>query len=164
MRKSSGFTIVELLIVVVVIAILAAITIVSYNGITARANDSAVKTGLSSTIKKLGVKESTGTYGECYTGSQAINTSCITTSDALKPLPTKNLAKNTSDAMRYYMDQSTPVIAAKSSSGAIFLMRDGVISQITQSQYLSSNASDSCGATATYSTITNAWTQEPHYC
>jgi prepilin-type N-terminal cleavage/methylation domain-containing protein len=36
-----GFTIVELLIVVVVIAILAAITIVSYNGITNRANASA---------------------------------------------------------------------------------------------------------------------------
>jgi prepilin-type N-terminal cleavage/methylation domain-containing protein len=38
---TSGFTIVELLIVVVVIAILAAITIVSYNGITNRSKDSA---------------------------------------------------------------------------------------------------------------------------
>lgn len=36
-RQSKGFTIVELLIVVVVIAILAAITIVSYRGITNRA-------------------------------------------------------------------------------------------------------------------------------
>ena len=32
-KTSSGFTIVELLIVIVVIAILAAITIVAYNGI-----------------------------------------------------------------------------------------------------------------------------------
>lgn len=39
--RRRGFTIVELLIVVVVIAILAAITIVAYNGITNRANDSA---------------------------------------------------------------------------------------------------------------------------
>ena len=38
---SLGFTIVELLIVVVVIAILAAVTIVSYNGITKQANISA---------------------------------------------------------------------------------------------------------------------------
>lgn len=35
--RAAGFTIVELLIVVVVIAILAAITIVSYNGIQERA-------------------------------------------------------------------------------------------------------------------------------
>ena len=39
----NGFTIVELLIVVVVIAILAAITIVSYNGISNRAKSSAVQ-------------------------------------------------------------------------------------------------------------------------
>lgn len=42
----SGFTIVELLIVVVVIAILAAITIVSFNGIQNRAYDSTVQNDL----------------------------------------------------------------------------------------------------------------------
>ncbi len=39
-KTTSGFTIVELLIVIVVIAILAAITIVSYNGIQTRAYNS----------------------------------------------------------------------------------------------------------------------------
>ena len=39
-RQRDGFTIVELLIVIVVIAILAAITIVAYNGIQSRARDS----------------------------------------------------------------------------------------------------------------------------
>lgn len=39
--KSRGFTIVELLIVIVIIAILATITIIAYNGITARAHASA---------------------------------------------------------------------------------------------------------------------------
>lgn len=38
-RHQTGFTIVELLIVIVVIGILAAITVVAYNGIQARAND-----------------------------------------------------------------------------------------------------------------------------
>lgn len=40
-RNPSGFTIVELLIVIVVIAILAAITIVAFNGIQTRANNTA---------------------------------------------------------------------------------------------------------------------------
>jgi prepilin-type N-terminal cleavage/methylation domain-containing protein len=52
-RKTYGFTIVELLIVVVVIAILAAITIVSYNGITNRAKVSAAQQGAAQASKKL---------------------------------------------------------------------------------------------------------------
>lgn len=49
---SPAFTIVELLIVVVVIAILAAITIVAYNGVTNRAKDSARTSELSQWKKK----------------------------------------------------------------------------------------------------------------
>lgn len=52
-RKQTGFTIVELLIVVVVIAILAAITIVAYNGIQNRAKASALQSNLSQQAKKL---------------------------------------------------------------------------------------------------------------
>ena len=52
-QKQKGFTIVELLIVVVVIAILAAITIVSYNGITANAKFSKLKADLSSVNKAI---------------------------------------------------------------------------------------------------------------
>lgn len=50
-RARAGFTIVELLIVVVVLAILAAIVLVSYNGITNQANDSA-RLADASTIEK----------------------------------------------------------------------------------------------------------------
>ncbi|MCA9336117.1 prepilin-type N-terminal cleavage/methylation domain-containing protein, partial [Candidatus Saccharibacteria bacterium] len=45
-NKKTGFTIVELLIVIVVIAILAAITIVAYNGIQQRSRDSIRKSDL----------------------------------------------------------------------------------------------------------------------
>ena len=51
--KNTGFTIVELLIVVVVIAILAAITIVSYNGISNRTHEAAVQSDMSGLAKKM---------------------------------------------------------------------------------------------------------------
>lgn len=51
--KSTGFTIVELLIVIVVIGILAAITIVAYNGIQNRANDTVVQSDMKSFGTKL---------------------------------------------------------------------------------------------------------------
>ena len=50
-KYTHGFTIVELLIVIVVIAILAAITITAYNGITNRANDSAIQSDFSNLSK-----------------------------------------------------------------------------------------------------------------
>jgi prepilin-type N-terminal cleavage/methylation domain-containing protein len=52
-KNQSGFTIVELLIVVVVIAILAAITIVSYNGIQNRAKQSTAQSAASQGAKKI---------------------------------------------------------------------------------------------------------------
>ena len=50
--RPKGFTIVELLIVIVVIAILAAITIVAFNGIQNRANDTAVQSDLNTFAKR----------------------------------------------------------------------------------------------------------------
>lgn len=54
-QKHTGFTIVELLIVIVVIAILAAITVVAYTGVSARANDTAVQSDLNQFAKKMGI-------------------------------------------------------------------------------------------------------------
>lgn len=52
-QNKQGFTIVELLIVIVVIAILAAISIVAYNGIQQRARDTARKNDLAQLAKSL---------------------------------------------------------------------------------------------------------------
>ena len=51
--RKDGFTIVELLVVIVVIAILAAITIVSYNGIQSRAQTSVTVNGLRQAVQVL---------------------------------------------------------------------------------------------------------------
>lgn len=48
-----GFTIVELLIVIVIIGILASLVIVAYNGIQNRANDATVQTDLNNVGKKI---------------------------------------------------------------------------------------------------------------
>jgi prepilin-type N-terminal cleavage/methylation domain-containing protein len=52
MKRDRGFTIVELLIVIVIIAVLAAITIVAYNGITARAKTSSAQSAATAAMKK----------------------------------------------------------------------------------------------------------------
>lgn len=62
-NNQKGFTIVELLIVVVVIAILAAITIVAYNGITSRARQSVMQNDLQQTSKLIeNYKTTNGSY------------------------------------------------------------------------------------------------------
>ena len=67
-KQQSGFTIVELLIVIVVIGILAAITIVSFNGVQNRARLAALQSDLESAAKiletnKYSVAATSGTEG-----------------------------------------------------------------------------------------------------
>jgi general secretion pathway protein G len=52
-NKLDGFTIVELLIVIVVIGLLAAVAIISYNGITTKAQETSVKNDMRSIGKQL---------------------------------------------------------------------------------------------------------------
>jgi prepilin-type N-terminal cleavage/methylation domain-containing protein len=73
-KRGNGFTIVELLIVIVVIAILAAITIVAYNGIQQRANNSARISNASNAVKLISVYITA--YGK-YPSSGAYIDSCI---------------------------------------------------------------------------------------
>ena len=72
-RNNPGFTIVELLIVIVVIAILAAVTTVAYSGMQQRARNTAIVNAVAQSIKTIVAYTSTnGAY-------PAVNiTTCVT--------------------------------------------------------------------------------------
>lgn len=72
-RGKPGFTIVELLIVVVIIAILAAITIVTYSGVQQRANNTAIIDAASKSLRMIQA------YIAANDKYPAVANSCITT-------------------------------------------------------------------------------------
>ncbi|HEY8886019.1 MAG TPA: LamG-like jellyroll fold domain-containing protein [Candidatus Microsaccharimonas sp.] len=81
--KSGGFTIIELLVVIVVIGILAAISIITYNGVQKGAIDKTVQSdvdGVASEVSRYGVNNS-GNYGSSvawYSGG-SVNTNIVFT-------------------------------------------------------------------------------------
>jgi prepilin-type N-terminal cleavage/methylation domain-containing protein len=80
--RHKGFTIVELLIVIVVIGILAAITMVAYNGIQTRAKDSQRKSDIALITKALEYYYEINRQYPAGSGSSVINNAWSTTADA----------------------------------------------------------------------------------
>lgn len=77
--NNTGFTIVELLIVIVVIGILAAITIVAFNGVQDKARDASAKSGATQAYKKLeAYKALNGAYPNTLAEAQISNTASTT--------------------------------------------------------------------------------------
>jgi prepilin-type N-terminal cleavage/methylation domain-containing protein len=108
-----GFTIVELLIVIVVIAILAAITIVSYNGIVLKAAEASMRSDLRNTASLLSVYQfdntiyPTGTILASNLKAESPNNTlsyagtgtsyCLSISSTRSPLKLRTSSKNVID-------------------------------------------------------------------
>lgn len=105
MHKPTGFTIVELLIVIVVIAILAAITIVAYNGIQVRTRDTIRKNDVAAIVKAIELYKAdngepfpVGNTGWC---TQLSNPAYQATISALKPYMNNKIPQDPSFAGTY---------------------------------------------------------------
>jgi len=105
LKKTSGFTIVELLIVIVVIGILAAITIVAYNGITTQATNASLSSDLKAATTKIEADKAT-------TGSYPASAAAADGGAGLKASPT-----NTISYYNEYRGQANSFCVAAVSSG-----------------------------------------------
>lgn len=131
-KTTSGFTIVELLIVIVVIGILAAITIVAYNGIQSRTYDTSVQSDLRNIAKQLEVGRV-----DSLTDSYPTNNTTIATSVNIKV--NKNSYATTPAAgynlLMCFPTTSNPtdyILLALSKSGKKFYIRaSGAITEYT---------------------------------
>lgn len=129
-REAYGFTIVELLIVIVVVGILAAISIVAYNGVSNNANDSSVQSDLRQLGQMISMYHTENDaypnlsqlrqYGDVRVSKNAYAATFIDTV-ALNYLYCYNNNNNTYG------------LVARSRSGSYFQYRDGVVSPYTGS-------------------------------
>lgn len=131
-RKHSGFTIVELLIVIVVIGILAAITIVAYSGFQNRANDTATQSDLSNFAKKIRLVEvDTGSFpvaGAIRSGGASTGNSTIFSGFTFPPSKSAYSTNTTNLIYCSGVTGSAPhfSVAARSKSGIAFRYRSNV--------------------------------------
>lgn len=122
-KKERGFTIVELLIVIVVIAVLAAITIVAYNGITKRANATKAQTNAASVQKVAeAMNADNGFYprliSDLTTGSNSTKLPSGITITAAGADPTSATDGSTNNGLGYIKYQYCGAVAAPAAGAA----------------------------------------------
>ncbi|MNQ07667.1 Type II secretion system protein G precursor [compost metagenome] len=143
-QQQLGFTIVELLIVIVIIGILAAITIVAYNGIQNRANDTTIKSDLANIAKQL----------ETIKAVSSSSTYPTTTELASNKLSaSKNVYEKSRNNLYYCRttDNLNYAVGAVSTSGKNFFLVNGVIQEGVNVW-----GSTTCDQLTSFGTTTNA--------
>lgn len=125
--RQRGFTIVELLIVIVIIGILAALVIVAYNGIQNRASDTAVQSDLRQFASKIKEQEAlTGTVPTNLTASMGIKF-------------TKNHYNQLRNNLYYCVNTTTQVwiiyAQSKSNNGFLYRSDQGLKSSVDMGGY-----------------------------
>ncbi|MDO8335334.1 MAG: prepilin-type N-terminal cleavage/methylation domain-containing protein [Candidatus Saccharibacteria bacterium] len=104
--NSRGFTIVELLIVIVIIGILAALVIVAYNGITDRANNTQTESAMGAWRKAM-IQYATDR------GSYPISSNaCFNETNVTGCWPTSSASTTLNNALRPYLGNQNPLPAA----------------------------------------------------
>jgi len=146
--KKQGFTIVELMVVIVVIAILASITIVTYTGIQNRGHDTAVQSDLRHLASQLELYRSR--EGKYPAGSAELSSSILELRVTKNSYSTGSLQPNMN--VLYCRVAANPqkfAILAQSKSNKIFMYKSetGAITEVptwvsTSSQSVCRNTAD----------------------
>ena len=149
-RKHPGFTIVELLIVVVVIGILAAIVIVAYNGITNSANNSAVKSDFATLAKKMELYKTSSSSGQYPMDATQLNDANFKVSQGSYAIvngsgnPRNNLYYcHSNDGLHY-------AFGAESKGGLFYYVVDGQVEETTSNISGDSTCSQAGGPSGTW--------------
>ncbi len=140
-KKQSGFTIVELLIVIVVIGTLAAMVIVAYTGITSSASDSAVKSNLANLVKQMEVSKtlhSENRYPTVDTEFYALQGGVKLTKNSYDPSVTNNVL------ICFKSDGSGYGIVAASKSTTRYYVSSAVTTPTQTAQVLTGTTSSIC--------------------
>jgi len=153
-RIQAGFTIVELLIVIVVIGILAAITIIAFNGVQGRANDASVQADLKNIATAL--QSFAATEGAYPTSTQVYNsTMSVQVNKSAYSLATTN-GRNLGFCVVTSPGDQRFVLSGVSKSGN----RYSYSSQSGLKQYTNSppgNSNELCAVGGIVSTEIGAW-------
>lgn len=142
---SPGFTIVELLIVIVVIGILAAISIVAYTGIQNRTYDSAVSSDLTQLAKQFEIariSSTTDSYPSVSTHiAAAFTLNAAKTAYVISPSQSWNLifCTTTSDPKQEFI-----VLATSKSGNQFSIQNSGSVLRNTGTSWNMNNANTAC--------------------